>query len=218
MARSSKSPRAVPAGPLTSLPMRSARSTATRPPRDRKSTRRNSSHGYSSYAVDSSHARPPQCQLFPYTTLFRSWKRWLTDNGVRVNGPLDRHYFESIYFNDPDGTILEIATRGPGWAIDEPPDALGQEHRDPPAARSEEHTSELQSRLQLVCRRLIARATPAVPAVSLHDALPVLEAMAARQRCACERPARPPLLRIDLLQRPGWHDPRNRHARSRLGH
>jgi glyoxalase family protein len=64
------------------------------------------------------------------------WKRRLTDLGLRVNGPLDRHYFQSIYFNDPDGTILEIATRGPGWAIDEAPDALGQEHRDPPAAMS----------------------------------------------------------------------------------
>lgn len=62
------------------------------------------------------------------------WKRRLTDLGIRVNGPLDRHYFTSIYFNDPDGTILEIATRGPGWTIDEAPDALGQEYREPPAA------------------------------------------------------------------------------------
>src|SRR6478736_314537 len=61
------------------------------------------------------------------------WKRRLTDLGLRVNGPLDRHYFTSIYFNDPDGTILEIATVGPGWAIDEAPDALGTEFRAPPA-------------------------------------------------------------------------------------
>jgi glyoxalase family protein len=61
------------------------------------------------------------------------WKRRLTDLGVAVTGPLDRHYFTSIYFADPDGTILEIATPGPGWAIDEAPDALGTEHRDPPA-------------------------------------------------------------------------------------
>ena len=60
------------------------------------------------------------------------WKRRLTDQGIAVDGPLDRHYFESIYFRDPDGTILEIATRGPGWAIDEAPDRLGTEHRDPP--------------------------------------------------------------------------------------
>ncbi|HKB47457.1 MAG TPA: VOC family protein, partial [Ktedonobacterales bacterium] len=61
------------------------------------------------------------------------WKRRLTDLGVAVEGPLDRYYFTSIYFNDPDGTILEIATVGPGWAVDEAPDAIGTEFRAPPA-------------------------------------------------------------------------------------
>lgn len=60
------------------------------------------------------------------------WKRRLTDLGVAVEGPLDRHYFESIYFNDPDGVILEIATQGPGWARDEAPDKIGTEYREPP--------------------------------------------------------------------------------------
>jgi len=61
------------------------------------------------------------------------WKRRLTDLGVAVDGPLDRHYFTSIYFHDPDGTILEIATLGPGWTIDEAPEAIGTEFREPPA-------------------------------------------------------------------------------------
>ena len=61
------------------------------------------------------------------------WKRRLVDMGIEVEGPLDRHYFKSIYFNDPDGTILEIATLGLGWTIDEAPDALGTEYREPPA-------------------------------------------------------------------------------------
>jgi glyoxalase family protein len=60
------------------------------------------------------------------------WKRRLTDHGLSVKGPLDRHYFKSIYFNDPDGTIVEIATLGPGWAVDEAPDQIGAEHRQPP--------------------------------------------------------------------------------------
>jgi catechol 2,3-dioxygenase-like lactoylglutathione lyase family enzyme len=42
------------------------------------------------------------------------WKRRLTDLGLKVDGPLDRHYFTSIYFQDPDGVIIEIATNGPG--------------------------------------------------------------------------------------------------------
>jgi glyoxalase family protein len=60
------------------------------------------------------------------------WKRRLTDAGVSVNGPLDRHYFESIYHRDPDGTVIEIATRGAGWSRDESPERIGTEHRPPP--------------------------------------------------------------------------------------
>lgn len=61
------------------------------------------------------------------------WKRRLVDLGVAVNGPLDRHYFTSIYISDPDGTIVEIATRGPGWTRDETADSIGTTHRAPPA-------------------------------------------------------------------------------------
>lgn len=71
-------------------------------------------------------------QALDYDALLK-WKRWLTDHGLAVDGPLDRHYFKSIYFTDPDGTILEIATLGPGWTIDEAPDALGMAFREPPA-------------------------------------------------------------------------------------
>jgi glyoxalase family protein len=60
------------------------------------------------------------------------WKRRLTDLGVAVQGPLDRHYFTSIYLQDPDGVIIEIATQGPGWTVDEDPDRIGTEHRPPP--------------------------------------------------------------------------------------
>ena len=60
------------------------------------------------------------------------WKRWLTDREVPVTGPYDRVYFKSIYFRDPDGLILEIATRGPGWTVDEPAEALGSEVKMPP--------------------------------------------------------------------------------------
>ena len=71
-------------------------------------------------------------QVSDYNGLLK-WKRRLVDHGLAVDGPLDRHYFQSIYFNDPDGTIVEIATLGPGWTIDEAPDALGTEYREPPA-------------------------------------------------------------------------------------
>lgn len=54
------------------------------------------------------------------------WKRRLTDAGVAVTGPYDRGWFRSIYFTDPDGQVLEIATKGPGYAMDEAIEALGQ--------------------------------------------------------------------------------------------
>jgi glyoxalase family protein len=54
------------------------------------------------------------------------WKRYLMDRGVAVSGPMPRGYFTSLYFRDPDGQVLEIATAGPGYDFDEPIEALGQ--------------------------------------------------------------------------------------------
>ncbi len=70
-------------------------------------------------------------QVADYDGLLK-WKRRLIDLGLKVDGPYDRHYFTSIYFRDPDGVILEIATMGPGWAVDEEPDRIGTEFRAPP--------------------------------------------------------------------------------------
>lgn len=55
------------------------------------------------------------------------WKRRLNDLGVATSGPMPRGYFDALYFRDPDGQVLEISTAGPGYAIDEPIDALGRE-------------------------------------------------------------------------------------------
>jgi glyoxalase family protein len=54
------------------------------------------------------------------------WKRRLTDHGVSVYGPVDRRWFHSLYLSDPDGQVTEIATRGPGYDLDEPAGALGR--------------------------------------------------------------------------------------------
>lgn len=68
----------------------------------------------------------------PDRPALRRWKRRLTDLGMAVKGPYQRNYFESIYFRDPDGVILEIATRGPGWTVDEPAAQLGLAVQPPP--------------------------------------------------------------------------------------
>jgi len=43
------------------------------------------------------------------------WKRWLQHNQFLVYGPYDQQAYQDIIFADPDGVLLEIATRGPGW-------------------------------------------------------------------------------------------------------
>jgi glyoxalase family protein len=43
------------------------------------------------------------------------WKRWLQHNQILVYGPYDQQAYQDVIFTDPDGVLLEIATRGPGW-------------------------------------------------------------------------------------------------------
>lgn len=56
----------------------------------------------------------------------------LRTSGFNVTDVRDRHYFRSIYFREPGGVLLEIATEGPGFLVDETEDELGAELRLPP--------------------------------------------------------------------------------------
>ena len=60
------------------------------------------------------------------------WREELVDQGVNVTSILDRQYFRSIYFREPGGTLLEVATDQPGFAIDEPLLELGRALKLPP--------------------------------------------------------------------------------------
>lgn len=60
------------------------------------------------------------------------WRGELLDRGVNVTSILDRQYFRSIYFREPAGTLLEVATDQPGFAIDEPLLELGRALKLPP--------------------------------------------------------------------------------------
>src|SRR3712207_8941020 len=96
--------------------------------------------------------RPPRSTLFPYTTLFRSPAEPFVDSAsvdaaLLVGSPRDH------------GVSLEGPVRGvstwqarAGQGYDWPPFAIDWEHE-----RSEEHTSELQSRQYLVCRLLLEK-------------------------------------------------------------
>jgi glyoxalase family protein len=48
------------------------------------------------------------------------------------SGPVDRYYFKSLYFREPNGILFEIATDGPGFATDEPMETLGERLALPP--------------------------------------------------------------------------------------
>ena len=50
----------------------------------------------------------------------------------RNSGPVDRFYFRSLYFREPNGILFEIATDGPGFATDEPLETLGERLALPP--------------------------------------------------------------------------------------
>jgi len=65
-----------------------------------------------------------------------AWKEKLEAAGVPVTGPFDRTYFKSIYFQDPDGIIVEMATQGPGFTVDEPVEELGSKMILPDASKS----------------------------------------------------------------------------------
>jgi glyoxalase family protein len=59
------------------------------------------------------------------------WLRKLTSLGLQVSPVMDRNYFHSIYFREPSGILFEIATDGPGFAVDEPAETLGEELKLP---------------------------------------------------------------------------------------
>src|SRR5256884_4935372 len=82
--------------------------------------------------------RPPRSTLFPYTTLFRS-------PGVRAH-PRRVVSRRPVARGDP-----RVHLRG------EPRRLHHRDGRGPAPDRSEEHTSELQSRLHLVCRLLLEK-------------------------------------------------------------
>ena len=60
----------------------------------------------------------------------------IVERGLNVTPVIDRQYFQSIYFREPNGILFEIATDGPGFLIDEPADELGDSLKLPPMYES----------------------------------------------------------------------------------
>lgn len=68
----------------------------------------------------------------PDLAALEAWRDRLRDLGHRVTDVQNRLYFQSIYFREPGGVLFEFATDGPGFAVDEPEDALGTSLKVPP--------------------------------------------------------------------------------------
>src|SRR5690349_14343593 len=143
---------------------------------DRKSTRLNSSHVENSYAVFCLSWHPPTSTLLPYTTLFRSAEQSpRRRRGHRLgHHQWPRHLCVRQGFHRVRrlalGSARQQDDQDPGHGAAEPRHVLDLDHR------SEEHTSELQSRRELVCRLLLELASTDIYTPSLHDALPICRA------------------------------------------
>src|SRR3712207_7688114 len=92
--------------------------------------------------------RPPRSTLFPYTTLFRSGYLRQQRHYGRGQAILERRYPERF----PRGYRLKRLTGSLRGKIGGP-----GAHAPAASVRSEEHTSELQSRQYLVCRLLLEK-------------------------------------------------------------
>jgi glyoxalase family protein len=63
---------------------------------------------------------------------YNAWADRLRELHVPSSGPVDRYYFKSLYFREPNGILFELATDEPGFSVDEPMEALGERLALPP--------------------------------------------------------------------------------------
>ena len=68
----------------------------------------------------------------PNAAEYDEWAERLRKLRIPNSGKVNRYYFESLYFREPNGILFEIATDGPGFAADEPMETLGEKLALPP--------------------------------------------------------------------------------------
>jgi glyoxalase family protein len=73
-----------------------------------------------------------------------AWRERAILGGARPTPVIDRFWFHSIYFREPSGVLFEIATLGPGFAIDEDADKLGEKLILPPFLEDQREEIEAQ--------------------------------------------------------------------------
>ncbi|MEX2318273.1 MAG: ring-cleaving dioxygenase [Bauldia sp.] len=68
----------------------------------------------------------------PNDAEYDQWAERLRSVGLPNSGKVDRFYFRSLYFREPNGILFEIATDGPGFHADEPIESMGEGLALPP--------------------------------------------------------------------------------------
>src|SRR5690242_21617380 len=94
--------------------------------------------------------RPPRSTLFPYTTLFRSAPLLVKEYSA-AGAELRVFHFDRLTNLDTEARLEQLAR----WIVDA--DERGDRYGLELPGRSEEHTSELQSHVNLVCRLLLEK-------------------------------------------------------------
>ena len=72
-------------------------------------------------------------------------RRQIRELGLSPTQIIDRHWFKSVYYQTPGGVLFEMATEGPGYAVDEDPEHLGEKLILPPWLES--RRDQIQKRL-----------------------------------------------------------------------
>jgi glyoxalase family protein len=82
----------------------------------------------------------------PDEEAYDAWAARLNEKRIPNSGKVDRFYFRSLYFREPNGVLFELATDGPGFDADEPMETLGEKLALPPflEARREEMEAGLK--------------------------------------------------------------------------
>ena len=77
---------------------------------------------------------------------YEAWAERLRTMGIANSGEVDRFWFRSLYFREPNGILFEIASDGPGFGVDEDVETLGEKVVLPPflEPRREEIVSKLK--------------------------------------------------------------------------
>ncbi|WP_374636383.1 ring-cleaving dioxygenase [Paracoccus sp. (in: a-proteobacteria)] len=82
----------------------------------------------------------------PDVAAIHQWAQHLDELRIPSSGEVERYYFRSLYFREPGGNLFELATDGPGFAVDEPLESLGERLSLPPFL--ERQRDMIESRLK----------------------------------------------------------------------